>query len=88
MLEDKRNREIANFYRVEFQRHRYRLNQHKNRYGEATFKEVDEALGRLLGELDHIVRLNNFEELAGQLLAKIDSITHLYSSRRTSSTVH
>ena len=81
-------REIADFYRVEFQKHRARLSERRRLYGESTYKQVDDALGRLLAEIDLVVGLENFEDLAGQLLAKIDSITHLSSRRTPSRRIH
>ena len=88
MHEGRHHREIAKFYRVEFLKHRARLVEHRKLYGEAAFRQVDDALRRLLSQMDQIVVLDNFEELAEQLLAKIDSVTHLSSRRTPTSQIH
>ncbi len=71
---------IAHFYREEFLKHKQRLESQKDFYSEKTFQELDEALNKIISEMDNISRLEQFSELASHLLAKIDYITHLSGS--------
>lgn len=74
------NREIANFYREEFLKHKVRLECQRDFYSEKMFAELETALTKIITEIDNISKVDHFEELAGNLLAKIDFITHLSDS--------
>jgi hypothetical protein len=74
------NREIANFYREEFLKHKMRLEHQKDFYSEKMFVELETALTKILSEIDNISKVDHFDELASNLLAKIDFITHLSNS--------
>jgi hypothetical protein len=74
------NREIANFYREEFIKHKMRLESQKDFYSEELFQELETALTKIISEIDNISKVDHFSELASHLLAKIDFITHLSKS--------
>jgi hypothetical protein len=77
MDKDHQQSSIAHFYREEFVKHKLRLVSQKDFYSEKTFQELDAALDKIISEMDHISRLDDFSELASHLLSKIDFITHL-----------
>lgn len=74
------NREIANFYREEFLKHKVRLESQKDFYSEKVFQELETALNKIITEIDNMSKMDHFSELASHLLSKIDYITHLSAS--------
>jgi hypothetical protein len=79
---------IINFYREEFKKHHLQLLKHKGNYSKKTFDEINQALSRLIASIDQIYNLENFEELASELLKKIDIVTQLSLSLDFDDTVH
>ena len=72
--------EISAFYREEFLRHKARLEMQRDFYTQKTFGDVQMALNKIINEIDTICQIERFNELAGQLLERIDVITNLSGS--------
>ena len=80
-LEDPRRKSISDFYRQEFLRHKTRLEFQRTFFTEGTYEEIEGVLNRIITEMDRICEVENFAELAGHLLQRIDIVTNLSSSK-------
>lgn len=67
----------ADFYREEFLRHRRCLAQQREYFSEAAIMHADEALARVLGQLDQICAKDDGEQLIGKLLRTFNAVTGL-----------
>ena len=77
---DGSNQEISAFYRKELLTHKARLEMHKEFFSEEDLHEIETALDKIINDIDSICRLEQFSQLASQLLERIDGITNLSSS--------
>jgi hypothetical protein len=73
-------REIIEFYKEEFLKHKNRLKVQKEFYSDKSFSEIETALDKIITEIDTICQIDRFNELASHLLERIDIITNLSSS--------
>ena len=80
-LEESKRKCISDFYREEFLRHKSRLECQPTFFNEGTYEEIEAVLSRIIDEMDRICEVENFEELAGHLLQRIDIVTNLSSSK-------
>jgi hypothetical protein len=78
---DPRRRQISDFYREEFLRHKSRLEHQRPFFAEKTYDEIESVLNRIIEEMDRICEVENFEELASHLLHRIDVVTNLSASK-------
>jgi hypothetical protein len=78
---DQKNREISEFYREEFVRHRSRLETQRSFLPDEAYAEIQSALDRIIEEIDQVSNAANFNELASHLLHRIDTVTSLSASR-------
>jgi hypothetical protein len=78
---DRRKKEISDFYRQEFMRHKSRLETQRSFFAEHTYGEIESVLDKIIEEMDKISQVDNFEELASHLLERIDLVTSLSTSR-------
>ena len=78
---DPKRRQISDFYREEFLRHKSRLEFQRPFFAEKTYEEIESVLNRILEEMDRICEVENFEELASHLLHRIDVVTNLSGSK-------
>lgn len=78
---DQRRKEISDFYREEFLRHKFRLQTQKTFFTDETYVEIEAVLSKIIDDIDKISQIDNFEELAGQLLQRIDVVTSLSNSK-------
>ena len=76
-----RKKQIADFYKEEFLRHKGRLECQRPFFQEKTYEEIESVLNRIIDEMDKICEVENFEELASHLLHRIDVVTNLSSSK-------
>jgi hypothetical protein len=76
-----RKRQIAEFYKEEFLRHKCRLEWQRPFFQEKTYEEIESVLNRIIDEMEKICEVENFEELASHLLHRIDVVTNLSSSK-------
>ena len=74
-------KQISDFYRQEFIRHRVRLEHQRTFFSEETYEEIESVLDKIINEIDQISQADNFEELASHLLYRIDSVTTLSTSQ-------
>jgi hypothetical protein len=68
---------LADFYRQEFIKHRQCLEQQRAYYSERAIHEMEEALSRILGQLDHLCTKENADQVMGRLLRTFDLLTGL-----------
>jgi hypothetical protein len=80
-VDHKRRKEISDFYREEFLRHRTRLETQRGFFADQTYVEIESVLDKIIEEIDKISQVDNFEELASQLLRRIDVVTSLSASK-------
>lgn len=82
VLNERKRKGISDFYREEFLRHKSRLETQKSFFAdEEVYGQVEAALDRIIEEIDKMSQADNFQELAGHLLERIDVITSLSSSK-------
>jgi len=79
--EDVRRKSISNFYREEFQRHKSRLEHQRAFFTDGAYEEIEGVLNKIISEMDRICEVENFQELAGSLLQRIDVVTNLSASK-------
>ena len=79
-MHDQMKKEISDFYREEFIRHRSRLETQKTFSTDETYVEIEAVLNKIIDEIDKMSQVDNFEELAGHLLQRIDVVTSLSNS--------
>ena len=68
---------ISNFYREEFLKHEQCLHRQREYYSETAIREVEAALKRILGGLEHLCECENADQVVSQLLRKFDIVTNL-----------
>jgi hypothetical protein len=74
------HREISAFYKEEFLKHKVRLEMQKEFYSDKALSDIEVALDKIINEIDTICRIDQFSQLASQLLERIDVITNLSAS--------
>ena len=70
---------IIEFYREEFVKHHRCLQQQRSYYSESAITDVEAALTRILGQLEHLSAQDDAPQLVSSLLKKIDVVTGLSS---------
>lgn len=70
-------RPVTEFYREEFLKHHRCLQQQRPYYSERAITDVEGALARIMGQLEHLCLQDNADELVSQLLKKFDVVTGL-----------
>ena len=68
---------ITEFYREEFLKHRRCLQQQRPYYSETAITDVDEALTKIISELEHLSSQEDAPQLVASLLKKFDIVTGL-----------
>lgn len=67
----------SDFYREEFLRHRACLEAQREYFSERAISNADEALARVLKELDKLCAKDDAEQLIGKLLRQFNAVTGL-----------
>lgn len=67
----------ADFYRQEFLKHRECLARQREYFSERAITHADQALARVLSELDHLCTCDNADQLIAALLRKFNLVTNL-----------
>ena len=67
----------ADFYRQEFQRHRECLAQQREYFSERAITDADEALARVLNQLEQLCASDNADQLISGLLRSFNAVTGL-----------
>ena len=68
---------LTEFYREEFVKHHRCLQQQRPYYSEGAITDVEVALNKILGQLEHLCRCDNADEVVGSILKKFDVVTRL-----------
>jgi hypothetical protein len=67
----------ADFYRAEFTRHRQCLAAQREYFSERAISEADEALARVISQLEQLCAQDDAEQVIAGLLRKFNAITGL-----------
>jgi hypothetical protein len=67
----------SDFYREEFIRHRECLARQREYFSERAITNADEALARVLGQLEQLCAQDDAEQLMGRLLRTFNAVTGL-----------
>ncbi len=67
----------TDFYREEFTRHRECLARQREYFSERAITDADQALARVLGQLEQLCAKDVADKLMGQLLRKFNAVTGL-----------
>ena len=67
----------ADFYRQEFIRHRECLARQREYFSEGAITTADEALRRVISQLEQICKCDNADQLIAGLLRKFNAVTGL-----------
>ena len=67
----------ADFYRQEFLKHRECLARQREYFSEGAISHADQALARVLNQLDRLCACDNADQLISSLLQKFNAITNL-----------
>jgi len=70
---------IIEFYREEFLKHHRCLQQQRAYYSESAITDVEDALSKIMGRLEHLSTQDNAPQLVSSLLKKFDVVTGLSS---------
>ncbi|HXT70089.1 MAG TPA: hypothetical protein VN700_10065 [Vicinamibacterales bacterium] len=76
---------LAEFFREEFLKHHQCLEQYREYYSDRAITQAEEALGRILRQMEELSRRDDACEVVGQLLKQFDAVTKLsaFSEPRT-----
>ena len=67
----------ADFYREEFIRHRQCLAQQREYFSERAISDADQALAKVLGQLEQLCEKDDAEQIIGRLLRTFIAVTGL-----------
>jgi hypothetical protein len=67
----------ADFYRQEFMRHRECLARQREYFSEGAITNADQALARVLNELEQLCACDNADQVIAGLLRKFNAVTGL-----------
>jgi hypothetical protein len=68
---------IADFYKEEFLKHRQCLESQREFYSDRAIDQLEQALERLVAQLDTLCVKDNADQMLGGLLRKLDVVTRL-----------
>ena len=67
----------ADFYRQEFMKHRECLERQREYFSEGAISDADQALARVLNELEQLCACDNADQLIAALLRQFNAVTNL-----------
>jgi len=67
----------ADFYRAEFTRHRQCLAAQREYFSERAITDADEALARVINQLEQLCAQDDAEQVIAELLRKFNAVTGL-----------
>ena len=70
---------LTEFYREEFKKHQQCLQRQRPYYSESAITDVEAALTRIMGQLEHLSTQANAPQLVSSLLKQFDIVTGLSS---------
>jgi hypothetical protein len=68
---------VSNFYREEFVKRQQRLEAQREFYPERAIHDVEQALVKVIAQLDRLCTVENADEVVGKLLRQFDVVTGL-----------
>ena len=68
---------LTNFYREEFVRCQRCLDEQREYYSEGAISDVEQALTRVMSQLDRLCTAGNADQVVGSLLRQFDVVTGL-----------
>ena len=68
---------LSNFYREEFIKRQQRLEAQREFYSERAINDVEQALVKVIAQLDRLCTRENADEVVGKLLRQFDVVTGL-----------
>jgi hypothetical protein len=68
---------LSNFYREEFVKCQRCLEQQREYYSEDAISDVEQALTRVMSQLDHLCSTADADQVVSRLLRQFDSVTGL-----------
>lgn len=68
---------VFNFYREEFLKRQRCLDEQREFYSERAIQDVEQALLKVIGQLDRLCSKDNADEVVGRLLRQFDVVTGL-----------
>lgn len=68
---------LTDFYRAEFLRHRECLAAQREYFSERAITDADQALCRVLGQLEQLCAMDDADQLISGLLRKFNAVTNL-----------
>jgi hypothetical protein len=68
---------LTNFYREEFVKCQRCLEQQREYYSEGAISDVEQALTKIISELDHLCTKADADKVVSQLLRQFDAVTGL-----------
>jgi hypothetical protein len=77
MTQSKAPRSLTDFYREEFLKHQRCLEQQREYYSDGAITSVEEAVTRIISQLDHLSKKDNADQVVSRLLRKLNVVTGL-----------
>lgn len=68
---------VSSFYREEFLKRQRSLQEQREFYSERAINDVEQALLKVMGQLDRLCTRDNADEVVGRLLRQFDVVTGL-----------
>jgi hypothetical protein len=68
---------VSNFYREEFLKRQRRLDEQREFYSERAINDVEQALLKVIAQLDRLCTKADADEVVGRLLRQFDVVTGL-----------
>lgn len=68
---------VTNFYREEFVRCQRCLDEQREFYSEGAISDVEQALMKVMAELDHLCTAGDADKVVGKILRQFDVVTGL-----------
>ena len=79
MSQSKAQGTLAEFYREEFLKHQRCLEQQREYYSDSAITSVEQALTRIISQLEHLSKKENADQVVSQLLRTFNVVTGLSS---------
>ena len=79
MSQPKAQGTLAEFYREEFVKHQRCLEQQREYYSDSAITSVEQALARIISQLEHLSKKENADQVVSQLLRTFNVVTGLSS---------
>ena len=77
MTQSKAPGAFTDFYREEFLKHQRCLEQQREYYSDRAIAPVEEALTRIISQLEHLSKKDNADQVVSRLLRKFNVVTGL-----------